>query len=128
MENTKKYLSELHDEHRTFIAELDFAAIEIKTFVHRLEEVAIANTKLEVMQQVERFQNQFIRQQEVIDELRSMIHHSEITIAEIARANNVATDHRKAEDHAELRNHLETFKIIYAELKSEFLKFLTKTL
>ncbi len=74
------------------------------------------------------FQLQFVHQQEVIDELRSMIHHSEITIAEIARANNVATDHRKTEDHAELRKEIETFKIIYAELKSEFLKFLTKTL
>ncbi len=128
MESTTKYLHELHAEHREFNAQLDFVIDEIKTFKHRLEEVAIANNKLEVMQQVEHFQNQFIRHKEVIDELKSMIHHHEKLIADLAEANNVATDHRKTEDHIELREQMVTFAQIYGDLKTEFLGFLSKTL
>ncbi|MFY7757615.1 MAG: hypothetical protein ACOVP9_04390 [Flavobacterium stagni] len=128
MESTTKYLHELHAEHREFNAQLDFVIDEIRTFKHRLEEVAIANNKLEVMQQVEHFQNQFIRHKEVIDELKSMIHHHEKLIADLAEANNVATDHRKTEDHIELREQMVTFAKIYGDLKTEFLGFLSKTL
>jgi uncharacterized coiled-coil DUF342 family protein len=128
MESTTKYLHELHAEHREFNAQLDFVIDELNTYKHRLEEVAVANSKLEVMQQVEHFQNQFIRHKEVIDELKSMIHHYEKSIADLAEANNVATDHRKTEDHTELREQMATFTKIYTDLKSDFLGFLSKTL
>jgi len=128
METTKKYLHEVHAEHLEFTAQLNFVTDELKTFNHRLEEVTTANTKLEVLQQVEHFQNQFIRHKEVIDELKSMIHHHEEYISDLAKANNVATDHRKTEDHSELREQMETFTKIYTNLKVEFLKFLSKTL
>ncbi len=127
MENTKKYLHELHNEHREFNAQLDFVVDELKTYTHRLEEVVAANNKQEILQQVEHFQNQFIRHKEVIDELKSMIHHSEKGLAQIAEENNVATDHRKTDDHAELRNQMESFNKIYSELKTEYLAFLAKT-
>ncbi len=127
MENTKKYLHELHNEHREFNSQLDFVVDELKTYTHRLEEVVAANNKQEILQQVEHFQNQFIRHKEVIDELKSMIHHSEKGLAQIAEENNVATDHRKTDDHAELRNQMESFNKIYSELKTEYLAFLAKT-
>ncbi len=127
MENTKKYLHELHNEHREFNAQLDFVVDELKTYTHRLEEVVAANNKQEILQQVEHFQNQFIRHKEVIDELKSMIHHSEKGLAQIAEENNVATDHRKTDDHAELRDQMESFNKIYSELKTEYLAFLAKT-
>jgi hypothetical protein len=127
MDQTKKYLHELHNEHRDFNSQLDFVVDELKTYTHRLEEVVTANTKQEIMQQVEHFQNQFIRHKEVIDELKSMIHHSEKELAQIAEENNVATDHRKTDDHAELRDQMESFNKIYSELKTEYLAFLAKT-
>lgn len=127
MESTQKYLHELHAEHNQFISELAFAKDEIRTFLHRLEEIVTANNKLEVMQQVEHFQNQFIRHNEVIDELKSAVNHAEKKIAVIAEANNVATDHRKTEDHTELREEMAIFNKIYAELKTEFNNFLAKT-
>ncbi len=127
MDQTKKYLHELHNEHRDFNSQLDFVVDELKTYTHRLEEVVTANTKQEIMQQVEHFQNQFIRHKEVIDELKSMIHHSEKELAQNAEENNVATDHRKTDDHAELRDQMESFNKIYNELKTEYLAFLAKT-
>lgn len=123
----QKYLHELHAEHNEFLSIIAFAKDEIKTFKNRLDEVVTANNKAEVMAQVEHFENQFIRHNEVIDELKHEIHECEVKIAKLAESNNVATDHRKADDHVELRDQIETFNKIYAELKDDFKRFLEKT-
>lgn len=124
---SQKYIHELHAEHNEFLSVLAFAKDEIKTFKTRLNEVVIANNKQEVMAQVEHFENQFLRHNEVIDELKHDVHECEVRIAKLAEENNVATDHRKTDDHVELRDQMETFNKIYSELKTEFKKFLEKT-
>jgi hypothetical protein len=124
---SQKYIHELHAEHNEFLSVLAFAKDEIKTFKTRLNEVATANNKQEVMSQVEHFENQFLRHNEVIDEMKHEIHECEVRIAKLAEENNVATDHRKTDDHLELRDQMETFNKIYGELKTEFKKFLGKT-
>ncbi len=123
----QKYLHELHSEHNQFLSEIALAKDEIKTYQNRLSEVVSANTAIEVLAQVEHFQNQFIRHQEVIDELNATIHHHEKEIASLAQANNIATDHRKADDHTELREDMVQFRKIFGELRMEYLKFLAKT-
>lgn len=124
---SQKYIHELHAEHNEFLSVLAFAKDEIKTFKTRLNEVVTANNKQEVMAQVEHFENQFLRHNEVIDELKHDVHECEVRIAKLAEENNVATDHRKTDDHVELRDQMETFNKIYSELKTEFKKFLEKT-
>ena len=123
---SQKYIHELHTEHNTYLSTLAFAKDEIKTFNNRLSEIVMANTKLEILAQVEHFQNQFIRHNEVIDELKHDVHEYEVRIARIAESNNVATDHKKVEDHTELRDQMDTFNHIFSELKNEFKLFLEK--
>ena len=128
MSNTgQKYLHELHAEHREFLSTLNFAKDEIKTFNNRLSEIVTANSKTEVLAQVEHFQNQFIRHNEVIDELKHEVNEHEHQIAQLAESNNVATDHRKADDQVELREKMVTFSKIYDELKQEFKRFLEQS-
>ena len=127
-QNPQKYLSELHQEHNEFRSSLNFSKDELITFNHRLEEIAKANTVQDVMMQVEKFQNHFIRQREVLDELMHEIGEHEHEIVKMAEENNVATDHRKADDHGELREKVETFQKLYSELKSEYMAFLGKAL
>jgi len=124
---SQKYIHELHTEHNTYLSTLAFAKDEIKTFNNRLSDIVTANTKQEILAQVEHFQNQFIRHNEVIDELKHDVHEYEVRIARIAESNNVATDHRKVEDHTELRDQMDTFNHIYSELKNEFKLFLEKS-
>lgn len=119
-----KYLSDLHKEFTTWTKNLEFYRDEIKTYNSRLEEIVSRNSKIEVTSKVEHFQNQFIRQNEVIDELIHDIHAEEHKIAENAQENNVATDHRKAEVNTGLQSRMETFDKIYAELKDEFTRFM----
>ena len=47
--------------------------------------------------------------------------------AALAEANNVATDHRKTNDHTALRDEMIQFKKIFGELRMTYLQFLAKT-
>ena len=80
----------------------------------------------EVMEQVEKFQNHFIRQKEVLDELMSKINQHEHELANNAQSNNVATDHRKVADHVEIRDEVNTYSKLFEALKGEFREFLGK--
>jgi predicted nucleic acid-binding Zn-ribbon protein len=124
----QKYLSELHREHGEWKKNLEFVRDEIKTFKNRLEEVASQNSKTEVMAKLEQFQNQFIRHEEVIDELVHDVNAEEHKIVENAKANNVATDHRKADENEELVGRINRFDKIYQDLKSDFNRYLTEVL
>lgn len=123
----QKYIQELHNDHKMWVSELVLAQDELKSFQGRLEEVNSANTSTEIKAMVEHFQNQFIREAEVIDILRHDINAHEKEISAIAAANNVATDHRKVSDNVELRERMGTFKKIFSELKVEFIAFIAKT-
>jgi len=124
----KKHISDLHSEHTEWLNKLAFTKDEIQSFNNRLAEVIKANNTIEVAANVEHFQNQFIRQREVIDELRHEIKQYENSLIMQVEANPVASDHRIVVDHPGLRDQMETFERIYAELKTEFNHFLTKTL
>jgi hypothetical protein len=127
MEN-QKYLSELHAEHNEWKQKLNFVKDEIKTYKNRLSEVVSKNSKTDVLAPAEHFQNQFIRHNEVIDELIHDINSEEHKIVENAKVNNVATDHRSAPENMKLVDRMETFDKIYSDLKDEYLTFLTKVM
>jgi molybdopterin synthase catalytic subunit len=126
--STEKYLHEIHNENKQWLKQLEFARDEIKTFKNRLGEITTKNTKTEVLAPAEHFQNQFIRHNEVIDELKHDINAEEHKIVENAKANNVATDHRKVEENASLVDRMDSFNKIWGELKEEYTDYLKKVL
>lgn len=111
-----------------WVSELTLAADQLNSFQNRLQEVNSANTAMDIRAQVEHFQNQFIREKEVMDTLIHDIHAEEKLLSANAQANNVATDHRKVADNTGLRDRMVTFSKIFGELKAEFTAFLAKTL
>jgi hypothetical protein len=127
MSNTL-YIKEIHLLHTEWNSVLDLTRDEILSFENRLEEIAKANTGKEMLAQVEHFQNRFIRQKEVVDELRHDIREDELRIAENVKENNVAVEHRKVEENFELKDRVHVFQKIFNEIKSEFLLFLAKKL
>ncbi len=120
------HIKELHHLHADWNSMLDLTKDEILSFEIRLQEIAKANTGKEVMAQVEHFQNQFTRQKEVIDQLRQDIHEDELRITENVKENNVAVEHRTAEENFRLKDSLYVFQKIFKELKSDCLLFLAK--
>jgi hypothetical protein len=47
---------------------------------------------------------------------------------EIAKDSPVAVDHKVLKDHAEMRERMESFVIIYRQLRDEFLEYLSETM
>lgn len=120
------YMKDLHFDHQQWSNEIKFYQEELKIFTNRLEYIAKMNTKQEVMQEVERFQNHFIRQNEVIDEFLHQVNEHEHHLAAFAEDHPVAVDHVHFKDHKGMRDEFETFVKIYKELKTDFTRFLAK--
>lgn len=114
----------LHLEYQLWVRELIFFKEEIKIFETHLEEIINRNSKLEVQAQVEHFQNQFIRQKEVIDEIRHKLHISEKQLAGfVSEISGMGLDSIKMDNHTQLREEVSIFKKIYYELKTDFRRF-----
>jgi hypothetical protein len=120
------YMKDLHFDHLQWMNEMAFYKEELKIFTHRLEHIAKHNTKQEIMQEVERFQNHFIRQNEVIDEFVHKVKEHEHHLAEFAEEHPIALDHVHFQDHVAMRDEFNTFVKIYMELKTDFNRFLAK--
>lgn len=117
------YLSDLHFEHTQWNNELSFFADEIKTFENRLGEVATRNSSPETGAQVEKYQNQFIVQKDVIDRLKHDINKRETELSDFAQEHPVAIDRVHFDDHEELRDRMHDFRNLFAELKKNYFKF-----
>ncbi|PSJ71428.1 hypothetical protein C7N43_39370 [Sphingobacteriales bacterium UPWRP_1] len=120
------YMKDLHFEHQLWSSELAFCKDELKILDERLREVALKNTTMEAKALVEHFQNQFIRQNEVIDEYRHKINEHENFLISEAEKHPVAIEHRFFPDHAEMREEMHIFRKLYADLKHEFVNFLAR--
>lgn len=119
-------MSELHFDHELWVNQLRFFETELKIFNSRLAEVSIQNTKQEVRAEVEHFQNQFIRESEVIDTLIHDIKAHESILVTFAKDHPVASDHVHFRNHGELEERMVIFGKIWFELKKEFMDFLRK--
>lgn len=122
----KEHIDVLHFEHEKWVKQLSFYKDELKTYNNRLEDIVVRFNGREVMAKLEKYQNKFIRQNEVIDILIHDINSHEHILASSVKENPVASDHRLFEDHVELRDRMKTFLKIYNELKPKFMRYLTK--
>lgn len=122
----KKHIDELHFEHKVWVNNMKFYLDEILIFENRLAELVQKNTKTEVTAQIEHFQNQFIRQKEVAEQLISKCNDHEKFLTNQAKDHPIAIDHVLFADHTKLRDEVTIYDKLYRELKSEFMIFLTK--
>ena len=114
-------IPKLHLEYRQWIAELNFCKEEISIFERRLEGIINRNSDPEATAQVEHFQNQFIREKEVIDELKHKLRISERQLAGFVKEiSGLGLESIKMDNHPNLREDMKTFRKIYSELKNEF--------
>lgn len=122
----RKHIDELHFDNKLHINQLAFYKQEIDIFKHRLEELATKNTKIEVTARIEQFQNQFIRQLEVNDELRHKINLHEQSLAEYAKEHPVAIDHVLFKNNDAITDEVTRYTELYNEMKHKFNGFLSE--
>lgn len=128
MEKRKEvlYNEDLHFEHRQWQSELAFWEDELKSFNNRLSELVTHWTKKEVLAQLEHYQNEFVLHDGIIDKLQEEIEVHETRIAGQSKTGHDALDTAMTKKHLEFRDRMETQRQIYADLKKEFFRFLTK--
>ncbi|HSQ47406.1 MAG TPA: hypothetical protein VLM44_10880 [Lutibacter sp.] len=126
MERDVIFNSDLHFEHKQWRRELLFWEDELKSLQNRLNELVLRWTDKEVLAQLEHYQNQFIIQENAIDELEDHINLHEINISEQLKKGKDVLDVQMVKKHIELRNHMDTQRNLYSELKGNFFRFLSK--
>ena len=116
-------IPKLHSEYQLWMRELTFYKEEIKIFEHRLEDVINRYNEINVAAKVEQFQNQFIREKEVIDELKHKLHCSEKQLAGFVKElSGLGLESIKMDNHPNLREEINTFRRIFIDLKDRFEK------
>jgi hypothetical protein len=119
----------LHLEYQLWIVELNFDIELIKIFEDHLAYIVSHNASKKLMPQIEQFQNQFICQHEVIDELKHDLNISEKQLAAFVRDMvPVGFENERLDNHSELRERFLTFRNLFEDLKSRFRQFETEWL
>ncbi len=123
----KKSVHELHEEHLAWMNELQFAEDELGIYQKRLEELVGKRQDREMMPELEHFQNRFVRQQEVINDLKHRLRRHEHRITTLLQAaGSKDPDEVFAADHYQLREDMGQFRKLFQELKKDFYRFLAK--
>lgn len=126
MVTTTKSIEKIHFDHRLWMNELSFFSDELKIYEHRLEDLVSKNNEAIVLSLLEQFQNQFIRQREVLEELHHDIKVHEQKLGEAMRKGQEAP--LDPAFHQYMKEEMESYRNIYTDLKRKFYSFLAKYL
>ncbi len=126
MEKEVIFNANLHFEHEMWRRELYFWQDELKFFKNRLSELVTRWTSKDVLKQLEHYQNEFILHGGVIEDLLEAIEKHEIGLAGQSEMNQDSLEVSLVKNHLDFRTQMETQRQIYADLKKEFFRFLSK--
>ena len=118
--------SDLHFEHKQWTRELLFWKDELKSLQNRLNELVLRWTEETILAQLEHYQNQFVIQENEINELEDFINMHETNISEHFKKGEDVLDLQLVKKHIEFRNQIDTLRNLYSELKGNFFRFLSK--
>ncbi len=111
--------TELQAEHDEWQSKINSYKQELNDMNKKLESLVAKDSSTEHMIKVEHFQNQFIRQREVLDIMRHDFKQHENSIEAAHGKENGAL----GEDHDKHRESLGTFEQIFSDLRKEFTGF-----
>ncbi len=125
MSENKRPITELHADITEWKSIVGLVRSEIEIFQKQLGEIVTKNSHEEVLKGVEHFQNQFIRQLEVSDELLHDLHIVDRQLAEDAAIGD-DDDLIYDTENASVKDRVETYNELFLDLKREFHTFLEK--
>ena len=109
MESSTASIEQFQEELRSWKRELSSTKEEIKSFEKELAGLATHSHNRDIFPHIEHFQNNFIRQKEVI--MESIF--------------NSANNGTSYDVHAQLCDRMDTFRRLYEELREKFQRFET---
>lgn len=117
-------LDYFHTDHLRWRNELEFARQELGMYNSRLEQLVVRTINKETLADIEHFQNQFIRERDVID---TLLHHVGLAIkdtATLAQDPGTLAGHFDMQKHLKLGDEMVMFSRLNADLRYSFNKFL----
>jgi hypothetical protein len=119
MESTAS-IEQFQVELQSWKRELSSTKEEIKSFERELAGLASHSHNRDIFPHIEHFQNNFIRQKEVIDELRHDLPDSPRRLESLFFSTSDGGEH---DFHAELTDRMDMFRKLYCELREKFQQF-----
>lgn len=116
----------LHFEHKNWLNEIAFWMDEIKSFQNRMDEIEARWSDDMVLAELGQFQNQMIIHTSRIDQLRDEIRAHEHSIAENIDELHEAIDRVGFRYHLDMREKMDTERVMFHDLKKRFFSFLSK--
>ena len=116
------YVKDLNFDHELWDNEMKFYRNELEIFEHRLEQDVVRLSDRMALQELEHFQNQFIRQNEVLDILNKRVRVNRKAIARES-INGEVNNASLFDEYKALREEFEVFEKIYYNLKRKFMDF-----
>lgn len=117
-------VSDFHFDHKLWMNELKFFEMQLEVFEERLEEVVLRIEDRSALAAVEAFQNQIIRQREVIDLLKHKFRVREKDLNALSNDMTIESDHVLFADHRKEREDMQIFIKLYQEMREKYMHFL----
>ena len=117
-------VSDFHFDHKLWMNELKFFEMQLEVFEERLEEVVLRIEDRTALAAVEAFQNQIIRQREVIDLLKHKFRVRETDLNALDNDMTIDSDHVLFADHRKEREDMQIFIKLYQEMREKYMHFL----
>jgi chromosome segregation ATPase len=124
--HTKQQLNEMKNEHDQWQDRIRFYKDEISHFNNHLGRLSLSRKSVDLMASVEHFQNQFIRQKEVLDIIRHDFKQHENLIEALEGGSAAEPNDGIQRIHSIQRDKLDQFEHIFHELRNDFNVFLNK--
>ena len=121
--NREDSLLNMHSEHSEWMNKLKFYRDDIKILNKRLAEIASKNNNKDVLAEIEKFQNQFIIQNDTIDRIEHEITIDEDKIKKVYNIDPVTIDYKKIHNHSDERESISSFEKNFSEIRIAFNKF-----
>lgn len=126
MEVSQHYSNDLRYDHHIWENELNFYKNEISIFEDRLSDMIVRKPSKQLLRELEQFQNQFIRQKEVVDELNHKIHLYDDELRGIPAQIMLDKESTEIAKHKVLGDDLQTNRRLYFDLRNRFNLYLMK--
>ena len=126
MEVSQYYSNDLRYDHNIWENELNFYKSELGIFEDRLIDMLQRKPDRDLLRELEQFQNQFIRQKEVVDELNHKIHVYDDELKGIPAQIMLENTSDEMKKHKNLEDDLQINRKIYFELRNKFNHYLLK--
>jgi hypothetical protein len=126
MEISEHFSNDLRYDHHVWENELNFYKNELHIFEDRLEDMLDRNPSRDLLRELEQFQNQFIRQKEVVDELNHKIHLYDDELRGIPAKIMLTKSSNEIEKHKGLEGDLQLNRRLYFDLRNRFNSYLLK--